>query len=211
MRTYIYIDGFNFYYTAVKGTPYKWLDFMALFSKVLGSKNEILKIKYFTALVSANNDPQRPIRQQSYIRALEAYTPQFEKYYGHFMTHEKEMPLADPMEHRRKVKVIKTEEKGSDVNLAIHLLNDAWLDKYDCALVVSNDSDLQEAVRLVREERKKCIGFVKFQNPANESYRPSKELLSVVTFIKNIKMSTLKSCQLPDNIPNTRLHRPSTW
>lgn len=40
------------------------------------------------------------------------------------------------------VDIIKTEEKGSDVNLAVHLLNDGWLDAYDCAVVVSNDSDL---------------------------------------------------------------------
>lgn len=32
------------------------------------------------------------------------------------------------------VEVVKTEEKGSDVNLAVHLLNDAWLDVYDCAV-----------------------------------------------------------------------------
>ena len=36
----------------------------------------------------------------------------------------------------------KTEEKGSAVNLAVHLLNDGWLDAYDCAVVISNDSDL---------------------------------------------------------------------
>ena len=45
---------------------------------------------------------------------------------------------------RQFVEVIKTEEKGSDVNLAVHLLNDAWLDRYECAVVVSNDSDLAE-------------------------------------------------------------------
>ena len=28
------------------------------------------------------------------------------------------------------IRVLKSEEKGSDVNLAVHLLHDAWLDKY---------------------------------------------------------------------------------
>ena len=46
--------------------------------------------------------------------------------------------------------VYKTEEKGSDVNLALHVLNDAWLDQYDCAVIVSNDSDLAESLRLVK-------------------------------------------------------------
>ena len=47
------------------------------------------------------------------------------------------------------------QEKGSDVNLAIHVLNDAWKDEYDCAVIVSNDSDLAESLRLIKEQNKK--------------------------------------------------------
>jgi hypothetical protein len=35
MRTYVYIDAFNLYYGALKGTPYKWLDVKALFGSIL--------------------------------------------------------------------------------------------------------------------------------------------------------------------------------
>ena len=70
------------------------------------------------------------------------------------------MPLADPTDDRRTAEVFKTEEKGSDVNLAVHLLNDCWLDLYECAVVVSNDSDLAEAMRLVNGCRGKMIGLV---------------------------------------------------
>ncbi len=35
-RTIVYVDGFNFYYGEVRGTPWKWLDPVALFQKVLG-------------------------------------------------------------------------------------------------------------------------------------------------------------------------------
>jgi hypothetical protein len=75
MRTYIYIDGFNFYYLAVKNTNYKWLDFKSLFVKLLAPYHEINAIKYYTATVSGINDPQQPIRQQSYLNALQAYIP----------------------------------------------------------------------------------------------------------------------------------------
>jgi hypothetical protein len=75
MRTYIYIDGFNFYYGVVKDTPYKWLDFMALFKKVLSSKHDILAIKYFTARVTGKIDPNQPVRQKAYIRALKKHIP----------------------------------------------------------------------------------------------------------------------------------------
>ncbi len=32
VKTNFYIDGFNLYYGAVKGTPYKWLDSSGLFA-----------------------------------------------------------------------------------------------------------------------------------------------------------------------------------
>ena len=50
------------------------------------------------------------------------------------------------------VKVIRAEEKGSDVNLATNLLNDAWKDQYDAAFVVSSDPDLKEGMRLAKQE-----------------------------------------------------------
>ena len=40
--------------------------------------------------------------------------------------------------------MIRTEEKGSDVNLAVHLLNDGWMNACDCAVVFTNDSDIAE-------------------------------------------------------------------
>ena len=51
----------------------------------------------------------------------------------------------------KKIPIYKTEEKGSDVNLALHLLNDAWLNAFDCAVIVSNDSDLAPALKMVKE------------------------------------------------------------
>ena len=60
------------------------------------------------------------------------------------------MPKVDPPHNT--VKVLKTEEKGSDVNLSVHVLNDAWKDKYDCAVIVTNDSDMSEALRLVKRQ-----------------------------------------------------------
>lgn len=61
MKTYIYIDGFNLYYGALKGTPHKWLDLMVLFQKLLQSHHHIPRIKYFTARVSGTKtDPQKP-------------------------------------------------------------------------------------------------------------------------------------------------------
>lgn len=47
----VYIDGFNLYYGALKGTPYKWLNFHALCRRILQPHNTLVQIKYFTARV----------------------------------------------------------------------------------------------------------------------------------------------------------------
>jgi hypothetical protein len=49
------------------------------------------------------------------------------------------------------VKYLHLEEKGSDVNVAAHLLTDALDGRIDGAVVISNDSDLALPIRQVRE------------------------------------------------------------
>jgi hypothetical protein len=72
IKTYVYIDGFNFYYGALKKTPYRWVNIRRL-CELLLPKNTITEIKYFTALVSARpSDLDQPVRQQLYLRALRA-------------------------------------------------------------------------------------------------------------------------------------------
>ena len=212
MRTYIYIDGFNFYYGAVKDTPYKWLNFKKLFESLLAPAHQILSIKYFTAIVTGKIDPGQPIRQKTFIRALKKFIPEISVYYGKFLSHNVFKPLAYPIDQNtfgkyiKFANVIKTEEKGSDVNIAVHLLNDAWLDHYDCAVIVSNDSDLAESLRLVKEQHKKKIGLI---TPGKT--HPSRELLKYADFTKRIRKGVLGASQLPDPIPGTTIHKPKIW
>lgn len=212
MRTYIYIDGFNFYYGAVKDTPYKWLNFKELFDILLDPKHKILSIKYFTAIVTGKIDPGQPIRQKTFLRALQKYIPEISIHYGKFLSHNVFKPLAYPINKNlfgKNIKfanIIKTEEKGSDVNLALNLLNDAWLDLYDCAVVVSNDSDLAQSLRLVKTQHKKMIGLV---TPGKT--HPSKELMQYADFNKRIRKGVLAVSQLPDPIPGSKIRKPSSW
>ena len=70
MKTFVYIDGFNLYYGCLKATPYRWLN-PATLCQLLLPHHQVLQIKYFTAHVSARpHDPDQPIRQQTYLRAL---------------------------------------------------------------------------------------------------------------------------------------------
>ncbi len=60
----------------------------------------------------------------------------------------------------KTVEVIKTEEKGSDVNLAVHLIHDAYQNRYESAVIVSGDSDLVTAVQIVKNELGKPVGVL---------------------------------------------------
>lgn len=52
---------------------------------------------------------------------------------------------------RFMVKYLHLEEKGSDVNVASHLLLDVLQGTVDAAVVISNDSDLTFPIRAVRD------------------------------------------------------------
>jgi len=152
MITYFYIDAFNLYFGSCRGTPYKWLDPAKLFA-IIFPTNRIERIKYFTARVRPrSDDPGQPMRQETYLRALQTI-PNLEIQFGHFLAHSVRTPLAHPIIGQDPlVEVIKTEEKGSDVNLATHLVHDAHMNRFECAIVVSGDSDLLAPVEIVTNE-----------------------------------------------------------
>ena len=208
VRTLVYVDGFNFYYGALKDSSLKWLDLLLLFQRVLPQHLDVRQIKYFTARISGTpQDQSKPVRQSVYIRALQAFRPEVSVYFGRFQSHAVHMPLEHPSPGRRTVRVIKTEEKGSDVNLAVHLLNDAWLDAYECAVIVSNDSDLAEAMSLVKEHHgAKQLGLV---TPRSSSW--SQQLRKHADFVRQIRTGALRDSQLPDPIPGTKIRKPVGW
>ena len=162
MSTNFYIDGFNPYYRAIKSRlpQYKWLDIQS-FCQSLLPEHEFKRVRYFTALV--NNSPRKPNaarRQGTYLRAL-ATLPKMEIHYGQFRTRDVRMPLSRPQPNQSPfVRVRRTEEKRSDVNLATHLLLDACDDDFDEAVVISNDSDLMEPIMAVRDRFRKPIGVI---------------------------------------------------
>ena len=105
------------------------------------------------------------------------------------------------------VKVVKTEEKGSDVNLATHLLLDGFRNEYELAVIVSNDSDLLLPIRVVTEQFSKPVGLL---NPQKD---PSVKLIPHVMFVKNIRANVLKNSLFPDAMSdkNGQFSKPADW
>ena len=205
MKTNIYIDGLNLYYRAVQDTPYKWLDIVKLVEEKF-PQNTIRKIKYFTSIVQArSDDPGKPRRQQIYLRALRTFS-QIEIIQGRFQTSKVRMPLASPP--HKTVEVLRTEEKSSDVNLAVHLLNDAHNKDYDVAIVVSNDSDLAEAIRIVTQDLSLKVGVV-----SPTTINRSQDLRRYATFIGEIRPGSLSRNQLPNTLTDDKgtFHKPKEW
>jgi uncharacterized LabA/DUF88 family protein len=204
MRASVYIDGYNFYYGCIKGTRYRWLDFSKL-CKILLPNDDITSIKYFTALVHPRpTDPEKLWRQQLYLRALKTI-PNMEIILGSFLSHEVTMPRAPA--GTGYAKVIKTQEKGSDVNLATHLLLDVFRDAYELAVIVSNDSDLLMPIRVVTEQFSRPVGLL------NPQLHVSRTLLPHVMFVKNIRKSVLQNSQFPEQLEDTqgRFSKPPAW
>ncbi|MDE2835940.1 MAG: NYN domain-containing protein [Chloroflexota bacterium] len=128
MLTNVYVDGFNLYYRALRGTAYRWLDLRAL-AGTLFPNDTVRTIHYFTALLTRRpNDPTQPQRQQAYLRAL-ATLPDLQIHYGTFRSGTRRaVPTRNPSS---TIEVFHTEEKGSDVNLAVQLMADGFNRKYE--------------------------------------------------------------------------------
>ena len=195
MITSVYVDGFNLYYRAVRDTGFKWLDLRKL-AENLFPKDEIKHILYFTALLKPRPDnPQRPQRQQAYLRALSTL-PGLKITYGFFRSQKKCRPLVTPIAGQPTyVEVRDVEEKGSDVNLATRLVADGFQQKYKQAIIISNDSDLASAVRCVRDE----IGLrVVLVNPDRENHSPREFVCR-----RNIRKAAQKESPKKKPIPSS--------
>ena len=208
MITNIYIDGFNLYYRAVRGTPFKWLDLRKL-AESLFPEDTVHRICYFTARLSERpDDPEKPRRQYVYLRALETL-PDLDIHYGVFRSRTKRGPLAPPAPPDI-VSISISEEKGSDVNLATRLLVDGFNAEYEQAVVMSNDGDFAGAMRYVKDDLGLKVTLV---NPDNKSKSSPKELSDAATYVKRLRPSHLRNSQFSDTLKDANgiITKPPSW
>jgi len=208
LRTFIYVDGFNLYNRALIKTQFKWLDLRSLCTWLLDSANQIEEIKYYTARVSGRRDPDQPTRQNAYLRALKTL-PGLSIYYGRFLPKISNRPLVRPIPDLPKyVDVHSTEEKGSDVNPASHLIWVGARNAFGVAVVISKDTDLVEPIRIVRHEMGKPVGVL-----CPDGACPP-HLAAVASFVRHINDTVLAARQFPSTVrthAGREIHKPRVW
>ena len=206
-RVIVYIDGLNLYYgIKSKGwNNYLWLDIHLFSQNLLPYRDQQLeKVRYFTSVMFPDpNDQDKTLRQERFLEAIAANS---------------RVCICHGAHRQRKVRCSKCnslfktpEEKMTDVNIAVKLLEDAHDDLFDTAFLVCGDEDLSGAVKSVTS-RYKNKQVVVYCPPGRRS--ESSKLKDVSSHYRSVPKSTLAKSQFPNPFTaqnNHKLHRPSSW
>ena len=235
LRTRIYIDGYNFYYGCLRGTPHKWLDLLPLFENHI-LPSALLKdgdghirqsallpspsIKFFTAKIieSVARSTDSVSSQARYHTALrKLHDGRIELIEGYYAVNKMKVKVVDADEPNRppreckEVQAWKVEEKQSDVNLALQVYHDAITGQIDHAVIVTNDTDIAPALAMIRAHTQVLLGVVV---PTTDHTRPpNTDLVKLAHWTRrHINSSELAACQLPRVIPGKRpTIKPDSW
>jgi len=213
MRTICYIDGFNLYY-GLKDAGLdrcKWLDIRGLALSLVRKPFVLHYTKYFTARIRGPHPKDPPakgaareasrVRQTIYLEALSTL-PRTAIYEGHFLLKRDHCRVCN-------ADFLRPEEKKTDVQIATQLVTDAFLNRFDSAVIVSGDTDLVPPIQSVREhfpQKKIVVAF--------PPERHNVALEVVANAWMDIWKKTIARCQLPDPVTKSdgvALHCPAEW
>lgn len=205
-RTIIYIDGFNFYYGAIRGGAHKWLDSEGVFKR-LRPHDDIVTIHYFTALVSG----RKQANPEAYLRALST-CPKVNIILGKFKRKQVKCRVKSCQHDGERV-FDSAEEKRTDVNIALQMLDDAMCDRADRMILVSGDSDLVPALELVKARRPvvELVVYVPSRNPAR---RAATELRMAADKHRTFPLRLLAVSSFPVELADGRggsIRKPAGW
>jgi len=127
-----FIDGANLLHGLSQDFKHVDVDFEALVKKLLGNRF-LTRVYYYTALPDQKRDPERYSRQQKFLNAIQK-KPYFSVVLGR-------------LELRQGTYYV---EKGVDVSLATDMLDLAYQNTYDTAVIISGDGDFSRAVEIIQ-------------------------------------------------------------
>ena len=200
-RVITYIDGYNLYHGLLEAglRSSRWLDLPTLGRSLLNSGQQLDLTRYFTTLVKAN--PAKAQRQGRYVDALRTLG-NIEIDFGHF--------LSKPVTcHSCGNRWTKNEEKKTDVNIAVRLLEDAYDDRFDTAIIVSGDGDLVSAIEAVQRRfpHKRLLVAFPPKRRSNDLARVADAAFPI--FNRNIRNSRLPRTVVTHD--GTVLTAPHRW
>jgi uncharacterized LabA/DUF88 family protein len=189
-RVYAYIDGFNLYHSIIElKTPnknrLKWLDIRALCS--LFTKGDLREVYYFSAKFKSA-DTSKLLRQERFIAATKNCGASV--ILGKFKRKHLTCKVCG-------AKYETLEEKESDINIAIAMLQHAFEDKFDEALLLTADTDLVSTIKKIKElfPRKQITALIPPQR-----WKRANELRQSADRSYEIKPSHLRNSLLPEII-----------
>lgn len=195
-RVQCFVDGFNLYHAIDRlGADHlKWNDLRRLVSIFIDpNQHDLREVFYFSAW--ADWLPASVARHREYVSAIQAQGCTIRM--GRFKESKSRCRLCGKS-------WIAHEEKETDVNIALQLLLGAAQDDYDVAMLVSRDSDLTPAVRMVRDKFPQKQ--IKIISPPKAGH--SKEMGRLVgrKNLSSIKQIHLERTLLPSSVvdPATR-------
>jgi uncharacterized LabA/DUF88 family protein len=223
----VYVDGFNFYHGAIKHfRGRRWLNFWTFAERLIPANAVLDEVHYFTTRIHRRpHDPDAPERQATYLRALDSLQGVF-VHEGKFKSKHKKVVLVDPQpmnEKRgkpkdpytplkdlgwpRKAWAYSSEEKETDVALGGMLVADCCDDKFEVAVVVTDDTDLAWPIRFVRSRGKRVVVV----SPRGYWL---KELAPTVDDVRSIHDGVIEQHQLPDPLvlaDGSEIAKPARW
>ena len=215
MKTNVYIDAGNLYYGLLRNNKSaKWLDPLAFARALIRSDHVLGTVKFYTARVRTYPyDAESAERQRIYLRALSQISG-LEIIEGYYNRNKVWMP-AISNECRKckettdgKVRIVKLEEKRTDVNIATDMLYDVFTGDVDAVALISGDSDFIAPLDIVRHKfGRQVLVFDPHERFSDICYHAS--------YYAHIPRDLPAKCQLPDIIPigthGRTIHRPPVW
>ncbi|MER9507869.1 NYN domain-containing protein [Mesorhizobium sp. M0579] len=141
LRAAVYIDGFNLYHAVdqLGEAHLKWVSYDALAKQIIRRDEKLERVVWCTAVNKQNL--QKMLRWREFRKAQLGMGVICAE--GHFVDEPRRCHSGHDYMHPT--------EKAGDVNLGIHLISDAHLDRFDVAYLVTADSDQVATARMFKD------------------------------------------------------------
>ena len=204
----VYIDGFNFYNGLVDSNwkQYYWLDIVKFSIEILTSLNEnhkLIKSYYFSAPPHNHNSKKK---RQKRLFDANKQNDKFELILGY---HKDKSKICN----KCNTKIAMSEEKQTDVNIALYMLSCAIKKECNLSILVSGDTDMIPIIKAIKDIDNKHQVMIFFPPK-----RKTHQIISYVDGWRDLSEAKyekiFKNCLLPETVPiieGNNIEIPEKW